>query len=514
MLNEARTDKTSLGERRLLAGRSREDIRTTASPEAINSQRDKQRQRSSWAFLIRLGAALFVLLMAAGCRYTAAPAELLQKPQISKEKQAIVETIEKTLPVYSKLLLPFREESMEAIRLVDVDGDGSNEAIVSYYNESSMPELMVMKNTAASWRPWVLIQQPLAWQINWLKLEDLDDDGKLELLVGWIGGFDSPSELEIYSFSSKPVRNESGKLVLRPAVTLPYVYAETGKLNYEGKLGIAVVSDKRMSQELSVPEFKLTLYNWEDGRLRELSSTSLYSNVNYYESLQIGKISERHYGVVVEASSGAHGTYSAMYAWESGKLRLVYPLADRDESGINGRASTSSDINDDGILEIQRTREAPGFEELSYAEAKWINEWMQWDGHDSFAKIEEEISDYRYGIKLGIPQSWWGRYTLSAAGDDPYEVVAIDYLNAESNYATRLVELYAVPQQDWAEVEREWQQQSRTYRQLLTDSGNVLLASFAEGMEAGASAQDKQAFEAMLEESAQLASLLRIRHDY
>ncbi len=488
-------------------------------PSILDHAADKKsgaRRKRLWGSVAaRLGLAGAVLLAATGCRYTAAPADLLQKPQISDEKQAIVEALDKALPAYSKLLLPFREDEIEAIRLVDVDGDGSEEAIVTYYNESSMPEIMVMKNTAASWKPWVLIQQSLAWQINWLKLKDLDGDGKLELLVGWIGGFDSPSELEIYSFGTKPVRSESGKLILRPIATLPYVYAETGPLNQEGAAGIAVVSDKRMSQELAVSEFELTIYGLKDGRMRELAATPLYNQVNYYESLQIGKISERHYGVVVQASSGAHGSYSAVYAWENGKLRLVYPNAKKGETGLTSRIAASLDINHDGILELQQTREEPVEEEIAFADAKWVNEWMQWDGDDGFTKITEEIADYRFGIKLEVPGSWWGKYRIShAEADQPYEVVAIHYVNAETRYSTPLFELYAVPQKEWPDVEREWQQQSRSYRQLLTDSGNVLLMALADGMQAGAPDSDKQAFEAMQNESSQLATALTIRHDY
>lgn len=46
-----------------------------------------------WSLM--LGGLIPLLLLAAGCRYTAAPADLLQKPAISPEKQAIVQAIEK-----------------------------------------------------------------------------------------------------------------------------------------------------------------------------------------------------------------------------------------------------------------------------------------------------------------------------------------------------------------------------------------------------------------------------------
>ena len=213
---------------------------------------------------IILGGVILLVLIATGCRYTAAPADLLQKPAIAEDKQAIIQAIEKALPVYSKLTLPIRENFKEAIRLVDVDGDGTMEAIVSYYNEYSTPELMVFKYTADVWKSWVLIQEPLARQMAWLQIEDLDGDGQIELMVGWIGAFDSPNVLDVYSFQTKPVRNEAGKLMLEPIESLPYTYAETSDLNDDGALELAVISEVGTRQEFDLPEYELTLYNWRD----------------------------------------------------------------------------------------------------------------------------------------------------------------------------------------------------------------------------------------------------------
>ncbi|MGG1637995.1 FG-GAP repeat domain-containing protein [Paenibacillus sp. NRS-1760] len=463
-----------------------------------------------WSLM--LGGLIPLLLLAAGCRYTAAPADLLQKPAISPEKQAIVQAIEKNLPDYSKLTLPLREDHMEAIRLIDVDGDGTEEAIVSYYNEYSSPELMVFKYTNSVWKPWVLIQQPLARLIDWLKIEDLDNDGQMEIMIGWIGAFDSPNVLEIYSFKSKPVRNDVGKLTLKPMETLPYSYGDTGDINEDGRMELAIISEIGTNQEMALPEFHLTIYNWINGSMREIHTENLYKEVNSYDRLLIGRISPTRRGIILEASTGAHSTYTTMYVWERNKLRLVYPNRSIGQEGISGTPTMSKDINGDGIFELSWTKEAPGYSEVPYSDSKWLDEWMQWDGKSDFVKITEEFSDYSYGIQLRIPEQWLGRYTMHSL-NEPHALVSIDYWNEKLNKTAKLATLYAVPQKQWDSVESTWKQQSKRYRQLMTDSGNVFAVSFVVEAPAEWPEADRQAFSEMAGVEAEFASSLTIRND-
>lgn len=471
----------------------------------------KDRRRRMIRPSIILGGVILLVFLATGCRYTMTPGDLLQKPAISSDKQAILNALEKALPVYSKLTLPIREDMKEAIRFVDIDGDGTTEAIVSYYNEYSTPELMVFKYAADMWKPWVLVQEPLARQIAWLKIEDLDADGQMELIVGWIGAFDSPNVLDVYSFNSKPIRNETGKLVLEPIESLPYSYAETGDLNNDGAVELAVISEMGTKQEYDLPEYDLTLYKWKDNRLAKWIEVPVNNEVNSYERLIMGRVSPLHNGIILEGSVGAHSSYTAMYAWERGKLRLVYPVESSADGGFTGTPTRSSDINGDGIIELHWTREAPGYPNTSYADSKWINEWMQWDGQNSFVKITEEFSDYGYGIQLRIPDQWIGRYTMSNADDEQFAVVNIDYWNKETDLTSKLATLYAVPQKQWEEVESEWKQQSRSTKVLLKDSGNVYAISFVKEAPIDWTAEERQAFSKMMEVEDQLVSSLTVR---
>ncbi|MDQ0114977.1 FG-GAP repeat domain-containing protein [Paenibacillus harenae] len=482
----------------------------------MNKARSSQRS-GLYGNIIRIGgllsAALFTLILSAGCRYTAAPADLLQKPRIAEDKQVLVRAIEKELPDYSKLTLPLREKNMEAIRTLDVDGDGVKEAIVSFYNEYSTPELMVLRHSDGKWRSWVGIEQPMARQIAWLDIVDLDEDGVMELLVGWTGAFESSNVLELYTFHGKTERNDRGSLVLKPLESLPYSYAETGDLNGDGKTELALLTESHTNREMEEPAFQLEIYNLENGILSKIVEQRLFSDVNAYDRLLIGQISPRHSGIVLEASTGAHGTFTSMYVWEKRGLRLVYPSPDDQASGISGKPTMSNDVNGDGIIELSWVREAPEVTGVPYVDTVWINDWVQWDGKESFTPVMEEFTDSSYGLTMRIPGEWSGKYTLRKSKNDPYSLVTIDVLNRSANEKSELATLYAVPQKDWEALETIWKDEMKSYRQLFADSGNVFAVSFVKEAPQSWNETEKNTFGEMLKIEEQMASYLTIRNE-
>jgi len=446
-----------------------------------------------------ISAALFIVLFTAGCRYTAAPADLLQKPSIAADKTKLVNAIDNTLSKYSKLTLPLRESKEEAIRLVDVDGDGIAEAIVSFYNEYSTPQMLVFKEQNSVWKAWVLIEQPLAKQIEWLHTEDLNGDGYMELIVGWVGAFDSPNQLEVYSFQNKGVRNENGQVVLQPVETLLYSYADIGDISGEGRKTLAVITETGANMELAEKEYLLGLYEWVNGSMRKTAEISLDEGVNGYVRLVLGRISPRHYGIILEAQAGAHSMYTSMYKWENRRLQLVYPNRKYGEEGLTISSTRSEDVNGDGILELHHIIEPPGSEELPYSDTVYANQWLQWDGRETYTVIAEEYSDYVHGIRVSIPEQWFGKYALHYADDVERGLVVFEYWSESLRTAVPLATLYAVSQPDWDKVEADWRERGISYEVVLKEGGNIYAVSFQHEEPAGLSADELAQYKEMLQ---------------
>lgn len=462
---------------------------------------DKDQRYTGFAMPFVLRTALLFLiallsLIVTGCRYTSAPADLLQKPSISKEQQEIIAALQKAMPKYSVLMLPFRDDSKEAIRLIDVNGDGEEEAVVTYYNEFNIPELLILKKSGDSWKPWVVIEQPTARGMEWLKFVDLNNDGHLELLVGWVGSFESPNTLELYSFQTKGERNQKGSMSIKPIEAIPYSYAETGMLGDNGETMLAVVTEQGSKQLEESSSYQLVLYEWKGGTIRPKARLALNNTVNNYDHMLIGNISEQQKGIVVEGSYGAHGTYTTMLLWDGSTLDIIYPNERLGQDGISLTTVFSEDFNGDGIVELQIKKETPDSKGLPYSDTSFTTYWQQWNGKH-FVTKGEQLLDYSYGYKLDIPDSWRGRYTWEY-GSNEYEAAVFYYWNEQSEQKSELATLYAIPQKIWSTHDQEWKEEGRNYRTVMIDSGNVYAISFVSSIPPQLQQIDRQIVEEML----------------
>lgn len=456
-------------------------------------------------------------LITTGCRYTAAPVDLLTKPMIATDKQALILAVNSALPAYSRLTLPLREDNLSAVRQVDLNGDGVQEAIVSYYNEYSAPEVMVFRLNSGTWKPWLLVQQPMARQIDWIKQEDFDQDGQIELAIGWIGSYESSNILEIYSFQTKPFRNENNKLVLEPISSTPYIYSETGDINGDGKLEIAVIAANGTNQEIQTYNYQLSLFDLHEGKLRNLQKLDLYNGVNMYDRLLIGRVSSRHTGIIVEASTGAHAMYTAMYAWENGKLKLVYPIPNKrseDDVEITITPTQAEDSNKDGILELMIPKESYSYNELPYSEMLFTRVMLQWDGKKDFQAVKEEYSDYTYRFDFTIPEQWKNQYSLRLPEEGLANgVVTFEYRNEKTGYRTELATLFAVPLKEWEGVESDWKAQSKPYQTIVKGGGLQYVISFVQEPPVNMLPSEQEKFKLMKLTDQQLGQLFHLNKD-
>lgn len=425
-----------------------------------------------------LSACIIGLLAMTGCQYTATPADLLISARATPENAELAAAVRDALPPRAKLTVPDHDQSISAVRKVDIDGDGRQEALVTFMNDAEVKQLMVLKNKGDGWKLWFIFGESSNYGIDFFEAADLDGDGKLELLVGWNEFGDPEHALNIYRVDPDEVYHEPPK----PIAEIEYSLARVGDVTGDGRTEVVLIRNDREQMKTT-----LYVYRMEQGNLRNVISVPLESGVNGYYNMAIGQVAVGRYGIVADAGVGAHSSMTTMLAWENGKLIKIFPrsAAGEAESG-NFYSTISGDSNNDGILDIIMMREAPGqAEDIPYSETLWIEQRKQWDGGDNFDIISEQYSDYNKRYALKFPDRWRGKITLSRPESAENGQVLFSVLSASEKVTIMLplLAIHSIPVKEWNTAEQAWQAKGAKYAEITQAAGLVYAVEWKEARE-------------------------------
>ncbi|AJY74336.1 FG-GAP repeat domain-containing protein [Paenibacillus beijingensis] len=504
--------------------------RRPAIATALLHERDQPADGRGGSFgrkrpLLRIAAAasaLISLLVSAGCSYTAAPADLLQAPAVDQTEAALSAAVGKLLPRGSKLQLPDRGDRTEAVRTVDLDGDGAPEALVSYTDYAGLSKLMILKQEQGVWTTWGEMAGSRFNGLEWVKVTDLDGDKQPEILVGCYNNNGSVRRsafgweymLYLYTMDKNRLRDESGAKVLQPLANFPYQAAAAGDVDGDDRQEIAAVQSD--ANGIS----QLVIYHFSGGRLKLASRLAIEGSVNAYTGIAIGKLTPDRYGLIADASVGANSGLSIIVEWDNG-LKRLYPAEDEAARGNNPRSVVSGDINGDGILEWPRLVVAPGQTDAAISDAFFLTQYVRWNeklgkgespaaGQDPFTVVSTEYNNDQYGISVQIPNRWQGLFAMTRPDGKAYGVASFDYYNEKSGVAANMWTLYAVPQDEWDSVQKAWKDQSLQSVYIRAANGLVYAAIVTPGPPDSWTQQDKDQFGTMLPDEEQIASAVRL----
>lgn len=145
-------------------------------------------------------------LLCTGCsfRFVASPEDLYTLPNLPAEYTRLNSRIQQLLNSGMEYAAPLSGVSTQNVQLMDLDGDGSQEAIVFLRNSAEEQPLRIHIFTAEQddYRQAAVIAGSGS-EIYSFNARDLDADGRPELLVGWETGTETRA-LSVYSLDGKP----------------------------------------------------------------------------------------------------------------------------------------------------------------------------------------------------------------------------------------------------------------------------------------------------------------------
>lgn len=406
--------------------------------------------------MMRRGMALvlsaFVLAAGvSGCGLASSPVELLKAPAAGSEQEAIFRAVSELLPNGAKLTVPLKHgEKIGAVSQADLDGDGVNEAIALYKQETNQFQLgmlILKKQQDGRWMRWAE-QTELGSEIDFMDIQDLTGTGTRDILVGWSGGKQITKTLSVY-------RMEQGKLKQLDSQT--YTELAVDDLDQDNKQDLVLF---RVDRTRDMPT--ASLFRLVNDRLTAVDTLTLSGLVNILMQVQAGKVSEQKKGIFVDAQAGAHSGSTSLLMLENGRL-MQAPLSHdvMDPSVMNAYTTLSRDVDGDGIIEIDLLKPVPGSESLPLATTPFIHEWNKWEEGKGLKPVQENYYDYGSGFGVQFPPSWKGKYTLRKQGDEKEGALGMYLWQSQKLLTPELLSIVWLPKDKWDERQAAWSKQKR-----------------------------------------------------
>ncbi len=320
--------------------------------------------------------------------------------QLEEIKQVLDARYEKEL----QYINPIEGNHTKSTQFVDLDGDGVEEVLIFHKLASASEPL---RATVLSEREygWEIDEgiRGIGFDISRVEYHDINNDGLLEIMVGWQGGNNSNKGLTIYNYNDNSI-----EIVFDTS----YTEFAVGDMTGNGQLELLTIEVNR-AEGISMA----TLY---DSEFTYMDEAQMEGFINSYYNTILGKASEDQLGFFVDASLGAHSAFTDLIVYKDDQLQSVFydPKWRRVNKTNKAYPAHSKDVDGDGIIEIPVLRAPFGSEGSSMGETEWITTWYKWDSNVGLIFSSESYSNARLGFEFHFPFNWKQNMTVGISGDE------------------------------------------------------------------------------------------------
>ena len=378
--------------------------------------------------LLRLLPPLLLLaFLCCGCRLGGSIEELYSLPQTADEYRELQHTIDGVLASGAVYSAPVDGVHRQSVQLLDLDGDGKEEAAAFFATSGEKPlKIFIFRQAGGSYEKAAVIEGA-GTTIESIDYADLDGDGWMEAVVGWgVGG--GLKMLELYSLRGFQVSSVAAADYTR------YLVADLGD---EGKKALAVVSRGTAEEGGSVTLVSLTA----DGET-VTASERLSAGLESITRLAAGDLRDCKGALFVEGSCPG-GLVTDIFTWKNGELKNV--TLDPVSGVSNGtlRASTASmqDLMGDGKLLIPVPRPLPAQGETVYR----VLDWFGYNSRGRRSIVCTTYHNYSDSWYLTLPDSWGNGISVRREDTEQGErAVVFSRWNGASNPVSDFLVIYTL----------------------------------------------------------------------
>lgn len=371
---------------------------------------------------------LFSLLLS-GCMFTTPETSLYRLPKLAGEYESLESQIDTLLTNGAEYAAPTSGSNLQSVQMIDLDGDGSEEAVAFFRRTSDKKpmKIYIFKANGDSYERYAVIEGTSS-QIYSVNYADLDGDGLKEILVGYKSSSDVQG-LAIYPLS--PGTPES-------LLTTGYSRYANLDMNGDGKQELLIICSDEESTA------RVDYYDWDDGALHAKSSLRLSASVAELSRLTAGTLTGGENALFVTGVTGDNLTVTDVLALRSGRLQNIALGADANQVpaeeiflGLFPR-----DENSDGVTEAPKTRPLQRFDRES--ELQYYVVWEQYSIDGTVTDVQSCFHNVADGWSLVLPDEWDKDHLTVERSAGSGETAVSFYRAGEGGLREKLLTVYTL----------------------------------------------------------------------
>lgn len=352
--------------------------------------------------LIRTIPVLAVLLFAlSGCTFPSGD-DLLAAPKPSANYQTLQVELENLLSSGVTYTAPTGGENRSPIQLVDLDGDGADEAIAFFRGSSSV--------TSNAFKVYVYKKQDQQYvctgaiegkgtAILSVDYPTITPAGRRGMLIAWKLPGDGVGALTMCDFDKN----------CAPGVLLETEYSamELADLTGDGAKDLLLITNNPAGQRVA------RLYQYHIG-LDLVGEAATSAEAVSVERMTSGRVRDSLPAVFAEQkTAGGVGLTTDIFVYADGTLQnLALDSEDSINRGTYRPVSVyAADINGDGVTELPRAVLMAGYDEAAATDALFMLDWYAYSADAAPELVKTTYQNVSDGWSLDIDPAWHDQIT-------------------------------------------------------------------------------------------------------
>ncbi len=342
-----------------------------------------------------------------GCMFISSPEELYALPRLPEEYTGLETEIADLVNNKGyEYAAPVSGENVQLVQMVDLDGDGTDEALVFLRKSGDVKPLQIhiFKQEEDGYRPAAVIQESGA-AIAQVDYRDMNGDGVQEIIVGWRMTMDAAN-----AFGEGGIGERMLSRVVSVYNMERYDCQKVLETNYNQYI-LADLDNNGLPELITIAggasgNCDASAYEWNIGVMEQKSVTRLTMSPAMVDEVRVGMLTDGTQALFVTGLVDEQTLATDILLLKGNGLVncVLDEFTDTSRLTYRNASLRARDINADGVLEVPVSYLLPKYDPA--AQDYWAINWMAFSS-DGTSRVEEcTYHNLTDGWYIVLPESW------------------------------------------------------------------------------------------------------------